>query len=186
MHEQNGTAERKIRRLVDTALTLLAYAYLPKKFWNYTLEQSTVLVNAFSSDVLQHQSPFYKLFHRHPNYLDFQPFGCVVFPLNRPYNSHKFSYRSLPCIYLGQSPLHATYHYLDPQTGRLYLAKHVKFHSNSFPYSSPSSSPLPQLVVNLWLMVEWAPTSCSSPATSSINLSSPSTSAPVSSSVTPP
>jgi hypothetical protein len=31
-HEQNGTAERKIRHLVDTALTLFAHANLPKKY----------------------------------------------------------------------------------------------------------------------------------------------------------
>jgi hypothetical protein len=53
-HDQNGTTKRKIRHLVDTTLTLLAHAHLPKKYGNYALEQSTLLVNALPSDVLKH------------------------------------------------------------------------------------------------------------------------------------
>jgi hypothetical protein len=61
-HEQNGTAERKIRHLVDTTLTLLAHASLPLKFWHFALEQSNMLVNVLPSNVLLKQSPFEILF----------------------------------------------------------------------------------------------------------------------------
>jgi hypothetical protein len=179
-HEQNGTVERKICHLVDTALTLLAHANLPKKYWNYALEQSAMLVNVLPSDVLQRKSPFYKLFNTHPNYLQFQPFGCSVFPLIRPYNSYKFSYRSIPCIYLGQSPLHVVYRCLDPTTGHI---KFVRFHPKTYPCASLSISPLAQPAVFPWIMVDWTPTSLGH-STASGNISSPLS--PTPSSLNPP
>lgn len=36
--------------------------------------------------------------------------------------------------------MHFAYRCLDPKNGRIYLAKHVKFHSKVFPYFSASSS----------------------------------------------
>src|SRR5262249_29606650 len=151
-HEQNGTAERKIRYLVDTSLTLLTHSHLPLKFWNYSLEQSAMLINVFPSDVIQNKSPFQKLFNKDPNFLAFQPFGCTVFPLLRPYNNHKFSFRSTTSVYLGQRPLHSAYKCLNPKSGRIYLAKHVKFHPIAFPYSNTNSS-LPASPTSPWLTV---------------------------------
>jgi hypothetical protein len=118
-----------------------------------------MLINVLPFDVLHNTSPYSKLFRSSPKYLEFQPFGCLVFPLIRPYNSHKFSYRSLLCVYLGKSPLYSAYRCLDTTTSRLYLAKLVRFHPNTFPCaatpSTLASPPLPQP----WLQMHWTPSS---------------------------
>ncbi|KAJ8765425.1 hypothetical protein K2173_013183 [Erythroxylum novogranatense] len=153
-HEQNGTAERKIRHLVDTGLTLLAHAHLPLKYWNYALEQSAMIINILPSDVLHKISPFFKLFSKDPNYLSIHSFGCSVFPLLRPYNNHKFNFRTTECVYLGQSPFHSAYRCLDSKTGRVYLAKHVRFHTQTFPYANrPTISSLEPQADPTWLTV---------------------------------
>ena len=43
--EENGTAERKHRHLIETALTLLKNASLPKKFGDEAVSTSTFLIN---------------------------------------------------------------------------------------------------------------------------------------------
>jgi hypothetical protein len=101
-----------------------------------------------------------------------------VFPLLRPYNSHKFSYRSTPCVYLGQSPMHAAYRCLDATSGRLYLAKHVRFHRKSFPYPKSTvvaSAPSP---AQPWMTIHWPPDSpdCATPSANTSSTSAPYTS----------
>jgi hypothetical protein len=178
-HEQNGTVERKIRHLVDTCLTLLAHAKLPLKYWNYSLQHSAILINVLPSHSIANISPFKKLFKADPHYLAFQPFGCAIFPLLCPYNTHKFSFRTTPRVYLGQSPLHSAYRCLDPSTGRIYLAKHAKFHAIVFPYTAGLSTSHLPVATSHWLSIAAQHTS---------NLASPSglPSSPLGSANSPP
>lgn len=50
--EQNGTAERKHRQIVDTGLTLLAHASMPLKFWVDAFNASLYLINRLPLAVL--------------------------------------------------------------------------------------------------------------------------------------
>ncbi|KAK9135050.1 hypothetical protein Syun_014380 [Stephania yunnanensis] len=94
-------------------------------------------------------SPYEKLFHVPPDYSILRVFGCGCFPYLRPYNKHKYQFRSENCVFLGYSSQHKGYKCLSP-TGRVYITRNVVFHENDFPYeslfstgkkSSPSSSP---------------------------------------------
>ena len=72
----------------------------------------------------------------------------LVFPCLRPYTSHKLSYRSTACIFLGYTPYHKGYVCLDPTSSRFYISKNVLFHEASFPFrEDPSlvSPPVQQL-----------------------------------------
>jgi hypothetical protein len=127
MHEQNGLSERKIRHIVDTSLTLPAHAKMPLKYWNFAMEQSTISINILPSNVLKQKSPCQLLYHKNPKFLDFKPLRCSIFPLLRPYNAHKYHFRSTLCVYLSQSSTHSAYRCVDKHTGRIYLARHVRF-----------------------------------------------------------
>lgn len=71
------------------------------------------------------------------------------------YNRHKMSFRSAPCIFLGYSPSHHGYRCFDRHTGRIYIARHVRFDEHTFPFSGSSilgpppavSTPAPWAVV---------------------------------------
>jgi hypothetical protein len=80
------------------------------------------------------KSPFEILFHKSPNYNILKIFGCECWPLLRPYNSHKFSFRSQSYIFLGYSKPHSGYKCLNISTGRVYIATHVIFNEFVFPF----------------------------------------------------
>ena len=82
---------------------------------------------------LQNSSPYTKFFHTSPPYKDYKVFGCCVYPLLRPYQNHKFTFRTTPCTYLGPSPTHHGHRCLDTKTGRIYIARHTRFDETLFP-----------------------------------------------------
>ncbi|KAK9166949.1 hypothetical protein Scep_002140 [Stephania cephalantha] len=142
VHEQNGRAERKHRHIIEMCLTLLAHSNLPHRFWWDACEASVFLINRLPTRILKGLSPYEKLYHKPPDYSLLRVFGCSCFPYLRPYNSHKFQFRSERCLFLGYSSSHKGYKYLH-KSGRLYITRHVVFNEEEFPYHMlffPSSS----------------------------------------------
>lgn len=96
-------------------------------------------------------SPIQKLFGVLPDYGALRVFGCSCFPILRPYNSQKMSYRSTKCIFMGYSLNHKGYKFLDLSTNIMYISRHVLFNENHFPFSVSTvylgvvPSSLPQL-----------------------------------------
>jgi hypothetical protein len=67
-HQQNGSAERKHRHIVETGLALLAHASMPLKFWDEAFLVSTYLINHMPTHVIDNTSPIERLFHKTPDY----------------------------------------------------------------------------------------------------------------------
>jgi hypothetical protein len=137
--------ERKYRHLIDTTLALLAASSLPKKFWDEACLTSCYLINRLPTLLLKNLSPFEKLFSQVPDYKFLKVFGCACFPNLCAYNSHKFSLRSKPCVFLGYSTLHKGYKCYHIETGRIYISRDVIFHEDVFPFSNttPFANPAP-------------------------------------------
>uniref|UniRef100_A0A2N9HPA0 Integrase catalytic domain-containing protein n=1 Tax=Fagus sylvatica TaxID=28930 RepID=A0A2N9HPA0_FAGSY len=98
--QQNGLAERKHRHIVDIALTLISQSSLPLSFWPYAFSTAVYLINRVPPSNSKTSSPWELLFHRQPNYASLRTFGCLCYPLMRPYNSHKLQPRSVECVFL--------------------------------------------------------------------------------------
>jgi len=141
---QNGLAERKLRHILETGLTLLAHSQLSNKYWVDAFITAVHIINRLPTPTLQYSSPFFKLYNREPNYQELRVFGCLCYPLLRPYGLHKLEYRSKPCIFLGYH--HAGYKCLDPVTNKVYLSRHVVFNEDSFPAKDQTVSLLPSKV----------------------------------------
>lgn len=62
-HQQNGSAKRKHRHIVEVGLSLLAQASMPLKFWDETFFTATYLINCIPSRVLDFSTPLQQLFH---------------------------------------------------------------------------------------------------------------------------
>jgi hypothetical protein len=129
--QQNGLAERKLRHILETGLTLLAHSGLSNRYWVDAFMTSVFIINRLPTPILNNTSPYEKLFLKSPDYTLLRIFGCKCFPLLRPYTAHKLEFRSKVCIFLGYS--HAGYRCLDPVTDRVYLSRHVVFDEQSFP-----------------------------------------------------
>lgn len=139
-HQQNGSAERKHRHIVEVALALLANACMPLKFWDEAVITATYLINRTPSRVIKYITPLEQLFQQKPNYSLLRVFGCVCWPNLRPYNNHKLQFRSKQCVFLGYSSLHKGFKCLDIPTGRVYVSRDVIFDENIFPFSTLHSN----------------------------------------------
>ena len=137
---QNGRAERKHRHVTETGLALLFHSHVPPRHWVDAFSTATYIINRLPMPVLGGLSPFEVLFGKPPNYENFHPFGCRVYPCLRDYAPHKFSPRSLPCIFLGYSSSHKGFRCFDTITSRTYITRHARFDENFFPFSHNSSA----------------------------------------------
>jgi len=89
--------------------------------------------------VTKRKSPYECLFHITPNYKFLKTFGCECWPLLRPYNSSKLSFRSTSYVFIGYSKNHLDYKCLHHSSGRIYIARHVVFNENHFPFSKSTT-----------------------------------------------
>ena len=134
--EQNGSAERKHRHIIETALSLLKNASLPEKFWDEAVSTATFLINRMTTALLQNKSPYEVLFHLQPDYNLFRTFGCLCYPHLRAYSPHKLTPRSEQCVFLGYSSIHLGYRCLSLSSQKLFISRDVIFEESIFPYSS--------------------------------------------------
>jgi hypothetical protein len=134
-HQQNGSAERKHRHIVKVGLALLAHVSMSLKYWDEAFLTSVFLINRLLTPVLAHASPIELLFGSKPDYSFLMIFGCACWPNLRPYNSHKLSFHSKQCVFLGYSSHHKGYKCLDISTGRVYISRNVVFNESIFPFS---------------------------------------------------
>jgi hypothetical protein len=142
--QQNGLAERNLRHILETDLTLLAHSHLSNVYWVDAFLTTTHLINRLPTPILDNFFPYLKLYHKEPDYQSLKVFGCKCFPLLRPFGLHKLQYRSKPCIFLGYS--YAGYKCLDPITNKVYLSRHVVFYEQNFPAKDHASSHLPSKI----------------------------------------
>jgi hypothetical protein len=134
-HQQNGSAERKHRHIVEVGLSLLAHASMPLKFWDEAFLTATYLINRTPSRVLNFDIPLTHLFQEQPNFSFLRVFGCACWPNLRPYNKHKLQFRSKKCVFLGYSTLHKGYKCLDTSSGCVYISRDVVFDESVFPFA---------------------------------------------------
>ena len=84
-----ASAKRHHRHIVETGLTLLDRASLPRSLWNFAFATAVYLINRLPTLILDNKSPFECLFQKVPNYWKLKVFGCLLYPWLRPYAKHK-------------------------------------------------------------------------------------------------
>ena len=136
---QNGRAERKHRHVMKIGLALLFHSHVPLRHWVDAFSTTTYIINRLPMPVLGGLSLFEVLSGKPPNYVNFHPFGCRVYPCLRDYAPHKFSPCSLPCIFLGYSSSHKGFRCFDTTTSCTYITWHAWFDEIFFPFSNTSS-----------------------------------------------
>ncbi|XP_016649740.1 PREDICTED: uncharacterized protein LOC107881145 [Prunus mume] len=149
--QQNGVAERKNRHIIETTITLLATAALNDKFWYYAGAHAAFLINRMPCQLLQMTSTYFKLFGHNPELQSLKVFGSAVYPLLRPYNSHKLEPRSAKHVFLRYSLGYKGVSCFHPNTYKVVISRHVIHDETQFPMkncsvsSTQSSSVMTQL-----------------------------------------
>ncbi|RVX23193.1 Retrovirus-related Pol polyprotein from transposon RE1 [Vitis vinifera] len=137
--QQNGRVERKHRHVVEVGLSLLAHASIPLKYWPFAFQSALYLINRLPSSVLNFSSPYKTLYHCLPNYSFLRVYGCTCYPFLRPFNRHKFAYRSVKCTFIGYSSKHKGYLCLNMSNGKIHISRHVIFDELDFPFAKSST-----------------------------------------------
>jgi hypothetical protein len=131
-HQQNGSAERKHRHIVEMGLSLLAHASMPLKYWDQAFLTATFLINRLPSKVINDSTPLELLFEQTADYSSLRTFGYACWPNLRPYNDRKLQFLSKRCVFLGYKNQHKGFKCLDIATGRIYISRDVVFNENVF------------------------------------------------------
>jgi hypothetical protein len=134
-YQQNGSAERKHRHIVEVGLSLLAHAHMPLKYWDETFVAATYLINRLPTKILGLSTPLEKLFKEKPNYIGMHTFGCACWSNLRPFNNHKLLFGSKQCMFLRYSNLHKGFKCLDVAGGRVYISRDIVFDEMVYPFS---------------------------------------------------
>lgn len=124
--QQNGLADRKHRHIVEMGLALLFQSNLPMKYWDDAFTTKVFIINQLPSKVLKYNIPLEQLFKQKPDFTTFRVFGCLCYPILRPYNKHKLQPRSASGTFLGFSPKHKGYKVLLPN-GKVIVSRDVLF-----------------------------------------------------------
>ncbi|CAL2270719.1 unnamed protein product [Prunus armeniaca] len=132
--QQNGLAERKNRHLVETAITLLSEASLPQHFWFHVISHSIYLINHMPSKVLDHKSPYFRLFHQHPDIQHLRIFGTAVYPCLRSINQNKLQARTTLCVFLGYLMGYKGILCFNMSTSKLLVSRDVVHDEIMFPF----------------------------------------------------
>ncbi|KAJ9548922.1 hypothetical protein OSB04_021465 [Centaurea solstitialis] len=139
--QQNGKSERMPRTVNNVVRTLLFHSHLPPTFWVEALHMATHLLNILPSTFINFDTPYFRLFQKHPSYFHLRVFGCLCYPhITTP---HKLALRSIPCVFLGYSSQHRGFRCLDLSTRRIIISRHVVFDESIFPFGSatPTNPP---------------------------------------------
>ena len=93
-HQQNGSAKRKHRHIVEVGLALLAGASMPLKFLDEPFRTDVYRINRVHSHVIHNQTPLEHIVGTRINNSFLRIFSCAVLPNLRPFNNTNLSFYS--------------------------------------------------------------------------------------------
>lgn len=116
---------------------------------NMRFKTTTYLHNRTITPVLHYHSPYQKLYSKVLDNSFLKTFGFLCYPFLKPYNHHKIDFRSLPCVFIGYSASHKGYLCYHQPSSRIYIARHVVFNEDVFPFSTtlPPTPPIQSLLL---------------------------------------
>jgi len=130
--EQNGTAERMNRTLVEKARCLLFDAKLGKRFWAEAVNTAAYLVNRSSCKGLEGKTPEETWTGKKPSLRHLKVFGCKAMAHVPKCKRKKFDPKSEACIMVGYCETSKGYRLYDPITRQVIVRRDVKFIEDDF------------------------------------------------------
>jgi len=96
------------------------------------LSTAVYLINRLPSQVLDFDSPFFRLYNMHPSYDHLHPFGCVCFVHLPPIERHKLGAQSVQCAFMGYSSTQKGFLCYDASSKRLRISRNVIFFDDQY------------------------------------------------------
>jgi transposase InsO family protein len=129
--QQNGTAERMNRTLVESGRAMLAQAQLSKKYWGEALLTAAYLRNRSPTHTLKRgETPMEIWSGAKPSLHNIRVFGCICFAFVPKEKRQKWDPKAVKCMFLGYT--HNGYRVENLQTGMVLITRNVIFEENIF------------------------------------------------------
>lgn len=128
--EQNGSAERLNRTIVEKARCLLFDANLDKRFWAEAVNTAVYLYNRTSIAGLMYKSPFEKWFGHKPDISHLRIFGSKTMVHIPKANRLKWDKKAKEMILVGYSEVSKGYRLYDPETKNVVVRRDVAVMEN--------------------------------------------------------
>ncbi|GJS13089.1 putative ribonuclease H-like domain-containing protein [Tanacetum coccineum] len=125
--QQNGVAERRNRKLIEVARTMLADSKLPTTFWAEAVNTACYVQNRVLV-VKPHNKTPYELFHgRTPSLSFMRPFRCPVTILNTIDHLGKFDSKADEGFFVGYSLNSKAFRVFNSRTRIVEESLHIRF-----------------------------------------------------------
>ncbi|GJR76348.1 putative ribonuclease H-like domain-containing protein [Tanacetum coccineum] len=125
--QQNGVTERRNRKLIEAARTMLADSKLPTTFWAEAVNTACYVQNKVLV-VKPHNKTPYELFHgRTPTLSFMRPFGCPVTILNNIDHLGKFDGKADEGFFVGYSLNSKAFRVFNSRTRIVEKNLHIRF-----------------------------------------------------------
>lgn len=131
--EQNGVAERANRSIIEKARTLLCEANLSKRFWAEAVCTVVYLKNRSPTKAVTDKVPQELWSGKKVDLSHLRTFGCLAYALKPKQKRQKLDMKTEELIFIGYCESTKGYRLMHPQTGKITVARNVKFLENIFP-----------------------------------------------------
>ena len=136
-HQQNGTAERTIQKVVTIARSLMFDSCMPIRYWPLALKTAVYLANRWPHTSLDGQMPLKVLFPRKDDGIKkTHIFGSAAYRWihHEKRLRSKFDPTSEKMVFVGYAPDADAYLLLNPETGDIIRERNVKIIDGVFPF----------------------------------------------------
>ena len=119
--QQNGTAERKNRSLLNAAHSMLHAAKLESKFWEEAIATACYIQNRIYHHSLGFLTPFELWYGHKPHLQNLKIFGCLAFAHISDTKRKKLDPKAKKSIFVGYGDAHGykAFRLCDPDTNTL-------------------------------------------------------------------
>ena len=130
--EQNGTAERMNRTLLESARSMMFHAGMPKEFWAEAIHTATYVHNRSPTSSLKDVTPFERLFGQKPDVSNLRVFGCIAFKHIPDAERSKLDRKSSKCVFVGYPEGTKGYKLYDLEKKSFVRSRNIIFQERRF------------------------------------------------------
>lgn len=141
-HEQNGTAERWIQTLRNTARANLTNANMPTKYWPLAISIATTQLNSRPNSIRRDTTPYRMMYGKNPDYKRMKEFGALatiwLHPVQRNSPS-KFENPGIRCIFVGYPTNMKALKFLIPSEDKIIITNNARIHEGHYYWQDMNS-----------------------------------------------
>lgn len=125
IHEQNGSAEREIRTLVDNARSMMIAKNVPKQLWTEAVNTAAYILNRAVTKKSHDKTPYECWFGCKPEVHHLRTFGSNAYLSIPKEKRKKFDPKSRKMIFVGYDKESKNYRLWDKESQKIYVSSDV-------------------------------------------------------------